>query len=103
MPNWHLERREGQQHQIPSLCVYGEWHCNVEQCPSFATGKTRHDIALGLIEDQLKLWQELNCGWALWGLYGGFGILDSERDDVDYEDFHGHKLDRQLLELLQRY
>jgi hypothetical protein len=36
-------------------------------------------------------------------LRGTFGILDSERSDVVYEDWHGHKLDRALLELLQRY
>ena len=34
---------------------------------------------------------------------GDFGVLDSDRDDVEYEDFHGHKLDRRLLELLRRY
>ncbi len=25
------------------------------------------------------------------------------RKDVDYEDFHGHKLDRKLLRLLQEF
>ncbi len=34
---------------------------------------------------------------------GSFGILDSSRADVGYEDFHGHKLDRKMLELLERY
>jgi hypothetical protein len=34
---------------------------------------------------------------------GSFGVLDSGRTDVKYEDFQGHKLDRKLLELLQRY
>jgi endoglucanase len=34
-------------------------------------------------------------------LHGGFGILDSGRSDVQYEDFHGHKLDREMLKLLQ--
>ena len=65
--------------------------------------KTQQDVALGLMEDQLRLWQEMNCGWVLWGLYGGFGVMDSEREDVEYEDFRGHKLDRKLLNLLQRY
>ncbi|MBE6382937.1 MAG: hypothetical protein E7049_08010 [Lentisphaerae bacterium] len=65
--------------------------------------KTDHKVALALIEDQLKLWHDLNCGWALWGLYGAFGILDSERDDVQYEEYRGHKLDRALLDLLQAY
>jgi endoglucanase len=34
-------------------------------------------------------------------LRGTFGILDSERTDVRYENFRGHKLDRALLELLR--
>jgi endoglucanase len=42
-------------------------------------------------------------GWALWNFCGSFGILDSERADVLYEDFHGHKLDRKLLALLQEF
>jgi endoglucanase len=34
---------------------------------------------------------------------GSFGIMDSGRKDVAYEDFHGHKLDRKMLDILQRY
>jgi len=29
--------------------------------------------------------------------------LDSGREDVAYEDWHGHKLDRKLLDLLMKY
>ena len=36
-------------------------------------------------------------------LRGAFGILDSKREDVEYEDWHGHKLDRKLLALLQEF
>ena len=64
---------------------------------------TPHDIVLDVIEDYLALWKERDMGWALWNLRGTFGILDSERVDVNYEDYQGHKLDRKLLELLQRY
>ena len=42
-------------------------------------------------------------GWALWNFRGANGVLDSQRADVKYEDFGGHKLDRKMLELLQRY
>lgn len=62
-----------------------------------------HDAALAWMRDQLEIWKQARWGWALWQLYGDFGILDSRRADVRYEDFHGHKLDRQMLELLQRY
>ena len=30
-----------------------------------------------------------------------FGILDSGRTDVAYEDFRGHKLDRKMLDVLR--
>jgi len=39
----------------------------------------------------------------MWNLRGPFGVLDSERQDVAYEDFKGHKLDRKMLELLRKY
>jgi endoglucanase len=29
-------------------------------------------------------------------------VLDSGRDDVAYEDYKGHKLDRRMLELLRQ-
>jgi len=39
----------------------------------------------------------------MWNFRGSFGIMDSDRRDVQYEDFHGHKLDRKLLSLLQEF
>jgi hypothetical protein len=53
-----------------------------------------------------KQWHTLfdaGWGWALWSFRGSFGILDSQRADVRYEDFHGHKLDRKMLELLREF
>lgn len=64
---------------------------------------TPHDVALRWMEDNLANWKSAGWGWALWNFRGPFGPLDSERADVQYEDFHGHKLDRKMLELLQRY
>ena len=63
--------------------------------------KTPHAVVLDWMRDCLALWKEAGWGWALWNLEGGFGILDSGREDVAYEDFHGHKLDKQMLNLLQ--
>ena len=40
-------------------------------------------------------------GFALWNFRGAFGVLDSGRADGVYEDWHGHKLDRKLLDLLK--
>lgn len=64
---------------------------------------TPHDVTLRWMEDCLANWKEAGMGWALWNFRGGFGILDSGRADVDYEDWHGHKLDRKMLDLLLRY
>ena len=72
----------------------GEWGC---------FNQTPHTVALAWAEDCLSLWKEAGWGNALWNLRGPFGVLDSERQDVSYEDFKGHKLDRKMLELLRRY
>lgn len=63
--------------------------------------KTPHNVTLDFMKDMLSLYKEYNWGWALWCFRGSFGILDSGREDVNYEDFHGHKLDRKMLELLK--
>jgi aryl-phospho-beta-D-glucosidase BglC (GH1 family) len=67
-----------------------------------AFNKTPHDVVRRWATDLLGLWKEAGWGWALWNFRGEFGILDSRRADVRYEDFHGHKLDRELLEVLLR-
>jgi endoglucanase len=67
-----------------------------------AFNKTPHDVTLAWQSDCLALWKEVGWGWALWNFRGAFGILDSGRDDVAYEDFHGHKLDRKMLDLLRK-
>ena len=64
---------------------------------------TPHDVVLRWAEDQLSLWTEAGFGWALWNFRGTFGILDSGREDLQYEDFRGHKLDRKFLTLLQKF
>lgn len=62
---------------------------------------TPHDVALAWMADSLDLWKSAGWGWALWNLRGSFGVLDSGRADVTYEDFKGHKLDRKMLEMLR--
>jgi endoglucanase len=54
------------------------------------------------MRDCLALWKDAGWGWSLWELRGGFGVLDSQRADVEYESFRGHKLDREMLNLLQQ-
>jgi len=63
---------------------------------------TPHAVTLAWMRDVLELWQNAGWGWALWNFRGSFGVLDSNRKDVTYQDWRGHKLDRQMLDLLQR-
>jgi endoglucanase len=72
----------------------GEWGC---------FNRTPHRVALAWMRDMLSLWKAAGWGWALWCLRGSFGILDSNRSDVAYEDWRGHKLDREMLELLREF
>jgi hypothetical protein len=64
---------------------------------------TPHDVFLRWCRDVLGILTSHNIGYALWNLRGSLGVLDSERADVDYEDWYGHKLDRKLLRLMQEY
>lgn len=62
-----------------------------------------HDVVLAWFEDMLRFLKENDIGYSLWNFRGPFGILDSGRDDIEYENWFGHKLDRKLLEMLQKY
>jgi hypothetical protein len=74
--------------------MVGEWG---------AFNQTPHDVFLRWAEDSLANWKQAGWGWAMWNFRGSFGVLDSERSDAVYEELDGHKVDRKLLELLQRY
>ena len=63
--------------------------------------RTPHKVTLAWMRDCLDLWREAGWGWALWNLRGSFGVMDSDRADVDYETVQGHKLDREMLKVLQ--
>jgi aryl-phospho-beta-D-glucosidase BglC (GH1 family) len=65
--------------------------------------KTPHAVFLAWFTDVLDILTEHQIGYALWNFRGDFGILDSGREDVEYQDWHGHKLDGKLLELLKRH
>lgn len=71
-------------------------HCG--ECGCYT--ETPHEIFLSWFGDVLDILGSHGIGFALWGFRGGFGILDSGRRDVDYEDWYGHKLDRKLLDLI---
>ncbi len=70
----------------------------------FGTFKaTPHGVTLAWMEDFLQLFEETGWGWCVWNLHGSYGPLDSDRSDVEYEEFRGHRLDRRMLELLRRH
>jgi hypothetical protein len=74
--------------------VVGEWG---------AYKFTPHNVVMAWMKDSLENWERAGIGWALWNLTGTFGPLDSGRSDVVYDDYKGHKLDREMLELLRTH
>jgi len=69
-----------------------------------AFNRTPHGVVLAWLTDVLAIMKDLGFGWALWNLRGSFGVLDSERKDVDYvETADGHALDQQMLDTLCSY
>ena len=64
--------------------------------------RTPHDVFIAWFSDVTDILFSNNIGIALWNFIGDFGILDSGRSDVDYEDWYGHKLDRKLLNLIAK-
>jgi endoglucanase len=72
-------------------------HCG--ECGCF--NLTPHEVFLAWFGDMLDILSKEGIGFGLWEFDGAFGVLNSNRKDVDYEDFYGQKLDRKLLKLLQ--
>jgi endoglucanase len=72
--------------------MVGEFGCH---------NRSPHPAVLAWLRDVMTLWHEAQWGWALWNLRGSFGIVNSGRRDVAYEDWRGHKLDRAMLEILR--
>lgn len=74
-------------------------HCGECGC----WNKTPHDVFLAWFGDVLDILSKNNIGFAVWNFIGDFGVLNSGRTDVAYEDWHGEKLDRKFLDLLMKY
>jgi len=72
-------------------------HCG--ECGSWK--KTPHNVFLAWFGDVTDILTKNDIGFALWNFSGDFGILNSGREDVAYEDWHGQKLDRKLLDLIR--
>lgn len=74
-------------------------HCGECGC----WNKTPHDVFLAWFGDVIDILSKNQIGFAVWNFIGDFGVLDSGRTDVAYEDWHGHKLDRKFLNLLMKH
>jgi len=61
-----------------------------------------HELILPWLRDLLAALKEEQIGWSMFSLRGKFGLVDSRRKDVAYEDWYGHKLDRAMLSVLQK-
>ncbi|MBN2004598.1 MAG: cellulase family glycosylhydrolase [Anaerolineae bacterium] len=97
---WDRARLEAHYRQWAELSAQGIGiHCG----EGGAFSHTPHTVVLAWLRDVLDVLTGYNIGYALWNFRGSFGILDSGRADVAYEDWYGHKLDRELLNLLQGF
>jgi endoglucanase len=73
-------------------------HCGECGC----WNKTPHDVFIAWFGDVTEILSNNKIGFALWNFKGDFGILNSGRSDVNYEDWYGLKLDRKLLNLITK-
>jgi len=97
---WDRKRMEEQYRKWADLAKQGVGvHCG----EGGAFNRTPHNVVLVWLRDVLEILTGHGIGLALWNFRGSFGIIDSGRSDVAYEDFNGHKLDRKLLSLLQEF
>jgi endoglucanase len=74
-------------------------HCGECGC----WNKTPHSVFLAWFADVLDVLTSNGIGYALWEFSGSFGVLNSGRTDVEYVDWYGEKLDKNLLDLLKKY
>lgn len=86
---------------------YAPWKALIDQGVGVHCGEcggyneTPHDVFLSWFGDVLTVLKENEIGFGIWEFSGTFGVMNSGRKDVEYEDWYGEKLDRKFLELLK--
>lgn len=110
-PTWPLKNKDGsiKLDRAGLEKMYAPWaelarkgvgvHCG----EGGAFNRTPYRVFTAWMEDVMDILKGHGIGYALWNFRGSFGLLDSGRKDIEYEDWHGHKLDRKLLALLQKH
>ena len=95
---WNRARLEAAYAPWAALTAKGVGvHCGEAGCYHH----TPHGVFLAWFRAVLDVLTGHGIGWALWNFRGSFGVLDSARPDVTYADWHGHRLDGELLALLR--
>jgi len=104
-PGMHNDRYFGKEdlekHYAPWISLLEQGvgvHCGELGCYN----KTPHEVFLSWFGDILEILDDNGIGFGLWEFSGTFGVLNSGRTDIAYEDWYGEKLDRKLLNLLMR-
>jgi endoglucanase len=109
VPTWPMKDRQGRIYDRAALAaIFKPWADLPRQGIPIHFGEmgsykhTPPNVVLAWFEDTLDVLNDLHTGWALWNFRGPNGILDTERAGTRFEDWHGHQLDRPLLNLLQK-
>jgi endoglucanase len=109
LPTWPLKNRQGRVYDRAALAaILRPWADPPQQGIPIHFGEmgaykhTPPNVVLAWFDDTLSVLNDLHTGWALWNFRGPDGILDTERPGTKFEDWHGHQLDRPLLNLLQK-
>jgi endoglucanase len=109
LPTWPLKDRQGHVYDRAALAsTFRPWANLRRQGIPIHFGEmgcykhTPPNVVLAWFDDTLDVLNDLHTGWALWNFRGPCGILDTERPGTQFEDWHGHQLDRPLLSLLQK-
>lgn len=109
LPTWPLKNAAGKiiADRSTITTAYAPWNVLPAQGIPIHFGEmgcykhTPPGVVYAWFNDSLDMIGSLCSGWALWNFRGPFGVLDTERQGTKFEDWHGHQLDRTLLQLLQ--
>ncbi len=98
---WSLERLDN--HYKAWAAVGQAFNMGIHCGEGGSNSNCPHAVGLRWLDDLLNILKSYNIGYAQWEFTGNFGVIDSSRSDVDYVDYKGHRLDKKMLDILQKY